>query len=110
MARVRACGGEFYAEPVEQLPNGDWIMRSLQHGNRVSPGTMVKVKAGEVLDQNAMPETDGMAQITAAMAKERETIPSVESILRPIQEAAKPARAAEADAVTGERAVPFPKK
>jgi hypothetical protein len=120
MASVRVFGKQMTADPVTKFDNGDWLMRAHEHGPRNIADGEIRVRPDEILEMTEpvvvteyTPSPEAIASATAleaAMAKERETIPSVESILRPIQEAAKPVRAAEAAAVTGERAGPFPKK
>lgn len=85
MARIRWQGQEFRAEPVRQLPNGNWIMRAQSHGARFGIGTEIEVTPGEVLEMAAAESpadpTAGLSQLEAAMATERETLPSPQQII-----------------------------
>ena len=107
MARVRWHGSEYVMEPLRQFDNGDWLMRAKSHGPRFVPGTEVRVTPAEIIEMAAdeAPASNGQAELEAALAKERAAIPSVESILKPIQDAAKVERAKEADALVGESVV-----
>jgi hypothetical protein len=111
MAKVRFDKDIISAKPISQeATTGDWLMEAQQHGPRYSPGTVIRIPEGDVLhmDDSEKPANDGQAQLEAAMAQERKTLPSPAEMLAKIAEAAKPVRAAEADAVSGERARPFP--
>ena len=69
MATVSWNGAKFYAAPVQELPNGDWLMKMQQHGPRFSIGTTVRIKASEIIELASaeMPPTDGAAELQAAM-------------------------------------------
>lgn len=88
MARIRWDGKVFNAEPVRQLANGNWIMRAQAHGARYSVGTEIEVAPGEIVEMaEPMRETTdvahptGLADLEAAMATERETLPSPQSVI-----------------------------
>jgi len=94
MARVRFAGITLTADPVEQKANGKWLMRARSHTGRTSPGTMIEVEQGEILEMAAaempgyapLPEDlhlgpipadkIGLAELEKAMAEERKTLPS----------------------------------
>lgn len=88
MARVRWFGTEFTATPVEQLPNGDWRMMAREHTGRTAPGTIVVVKQTEIVpgtmsaDDAAPDPAAGLAALDAAMAKEREALPSPAELIK----------------------------
>lgn len=79
MARVRWHGTEFRADPIRQLPNGNWLMEAREHGPRFSIGTEIEVRQGEIVEMAAaeMPASPdaGLKELEAGMAKERETLP-----------------------------------
>lgn len=80
MALIRWQGFEFHAEPIKQLPNGNYVMRAMQHGPRFVPGTEVEVTQHEIIEM-ASAETppthaEGLAALEAAMAEERKTVPT----------------------------------
>lgn len=84
MARVRIANHELVATPIEQLPNGNWLMRAEQHGPRWVPGTTVWVLKKDVLEMAAAEipaPAESQAQLEAAMAAERETITPVAELL-----------------------------
>lgn len=80
MARIRWHNQEFTADPIRQLPNGNWLMRSKQHGARFTVGSEIEVKQSEVMEMAAaeMPpsEAESMAALELAMAEERKTLPT----------------------------------
>lgn len=85
MARVRWDGKVFNAEPVRQMANGNWIMRAQAHGARYSVGTEIEVTPGEIVemstDTQVVSAQAGIADLEAAMAAERETLPSPQSVI-----------------------------
>lgn len=83
MARVRWHGHEFTADPIRQLPNGDWLMKTKGHGPRFTFGTEVMVKPDEIVEMAAAetPPSDGLAELEAAMAEERKTLTPVAELL-----------------------------
>lgn len=87
MARVRWFGTEFFATPIRQLPNGDWLMRSAEHGARFSTGTELLVRQNEIVELAAAelpPEETAKKSaepLQAAMDAEREQLPSVQSLV-----------------------------
>lgn len=81
MARVQWHGQNFNATPIEQYPNGDWLMESLAHGPRISVGTRIRVTSKEIIEMAAA-ETppnpaESAATLETAMADERKTLPSI---------------------------------
>jgi hypothetical protein len=82
---------------------------------RFFPGKVILVEQKQIIEMSAaempeqMPSDDGFAKLQAEMDKGKDERPSVESILRPLQERARTVRAAQAEAVAGERPRPFPK-
>lgn len=84
MARVRCMGAEFTATPVRDLGDGDWIMRSHEHGTRFTVGTEFLARAHEILSMDetpAPPPAVSQANLEAAMAQERTKLPTVEELL-----------------------------
>lgn len=85
MARVRWHGTEFYADPVRQLPNGNWLMIAKQHGPRFTIGTEIEVMQAEVVEMAAA-ETppsyaESIAALELAMAEERKALPSPQELI-----------------------------
>lgn len=84
MARIKWDGKPFSAAPVKQLSNGDWLMRALEHGPRFTVGTMLQVKKLDIisLDDKDTPDPAARAaELEAAMAEERKTLPTVAELL-----------------------------
>jgi len=85
MARIRWYGQEFTAEPIKQLPNGNWLMRSKEHGARFVPGTEIEVRQSEIIEMAAAEKpTDpkaSLGMLEAAMAEERKTLTPVTELL-----------------------------
>jgi hypothetical protein len=79
MARVRLFGTEFNADPLYKVEGG-WIMRSHAHTSRCSQGTNIFVSHAEIIEMAAAeqpgPVPPGEDHLEAAMAAERETLPS----------------------------------
>jgi hypothetical protein len=77
MARVRLFGTEFDADPLYEMPDG-WMMRSHHQTNRCAVGTTIFVRHSEIVEWSAaqIPAPDP----EAAMATERETLPSFAEI------------------------------
>jgi hypothetical protein len=76
MARVRLFGAEFNADPLYKVEGG-WIMRSRAHTSRCSQGTNIFVSNAEIIEMAAAgPVPPGEDHLEAAMAAERETLPS----------------------------------
>lgn len=90
MASIRWGGSVYSAEPIEQLPNGNWRMKALEHGPRFSVGTILEMKQNEIIEIAAaeMPPDPAAsaAALERAMAEERKTLPSVGELL--VQKAA----------------------
>jgi hypothetical protein len=92
MATIRIFGATVTADPVEQTPAGDWLMRVKQHTSRTAPGTVVLVKKSEIVEMAAaeMPVTSSdlapadpggsLAELEAGMATERKTLPTFTEI------------------------------
>jgi hypothetical protein len=74
MARVRLFGTEFNADPLYEMPGG-WMMRSRAHTPRCSRGTAIFVSHAEIVEMWAA-EQPPADNVNAAMAKERESLPS----------------------------------
>ena len=98
MARIRFAGEEIYATPIAQLADGTWLMRSESHFARGIPGTEILVRAADVIDMKAVGNSvdSGQGALEAAMAKERESLPSVKDLLKTVQTEAPQKRAADA--------------
>lgn len=91
MALVQWHGSRFYARPIERLPEG-WIMESLEHGARVSPGTRILVQESEIVDADAMPSrVRTLADLEADLADERKRLPSIQRLLDQYREKMKEA-------------------
>jgi hypothetical protein len=76
MARVRLFGAEFNADPLYKVEGG-WIMRSRAHTSRCSQGTNIFVSNAEIIEMAAAEQVPpGEDHLEAAMAAERETLPS----------------------------------
>ncbi len=113
MARIRAFGATFHAEPLEDLGNGTYRMCAREHTTRTSPGTIIIVAKAEILEMSAAetpgpgttvqpsapaPSNAGLATVEAAMAAERKTLPSfAEATRRNTQAKAAPAVSVPAD-------------
>jgi hypothetical protein len=81
--RFRWHGTEFAGELIRTLENGAHIVRTLTHGSRFAPGTEIEVQPNEVVSLDApadAPEPDTKA-LDAAMAAEREALPSVKEVI-----------------------------
>jgi hypothetical protein len=81
MARVNLFGQEFRAEPIECRQDGSWKMRALEHTPRTFPGTIIEVRQSEIIEMAAAEAPDvsrekGLAELEAAMAEERKTLPT----------------------------------
>lgn len=84
MARVRWFGTEFIADPIEERPDGSWLMRSREHTGRLSVGTEFVAKPKEIIEMAAAeipPPAISMAALEAAMAEERKLLPSPQSLI-----------------------------
>ncbi len=84
MARIQWHGSQFTVEPIEQLPNGDWLMKSLEHGPRFTVGTKIQVKQADIISMDAaeMPDVAGSAtKLEQALIEERKTLPTVREVL-----------------------------
>lgn len=80
MARVRLFGQEFNADLVKDNGDGTWQAISREHTGRSAPGTTITVSQSEIVEAAAaeLPPSPAASQsaLDAAMAKERETLPS----------------------------------
>jgi hypothetical protein len=84
MALIRAFGQTFLADLVKDLGNGKWQAIARADTGRTAPGTTLIVSQSEIVDahMDAPPSSsDGPSDLEAAMAKERETLPSPESLI-----------------------------
>lgn len=83
MAKVRWGSTVFEAKPIEQLPNGIWVMEALVHGPRFTVGGQVHVQPDEVMDwgEASVDVAQSAAELDKAMAEERKTLPPVETLL-----------------------------
>ena len=99
MARVRLGSILLTADPVEQKPNGNWLMRARQHTARTSPGTLIEIASKDVIEMAAaeMPgsapqpedlsigpvpeEKIDWASLEKAMADERATLPTAAELI-----------------------------
>lgn len=70
MARVRFGGATLSAEPVMQLPNGDWLMRAMGRSARFEKGDSIRVKPYEIIEMAAAEMPDG-AQAAPAIATQK---------------------------------------
>lgn len=98
MARIRWHGSEHEAEPIQELPNGNWLMKAQEHGARFAIGTLIEVKPGEIvtMDKGTPNPAATPAALEVAMAEERKTLPSVRELL--MKRAANEAKQAAAKA------------
>lgn len=91
MARVTWNGETFTAKPISQNADGTWLMEAEQHTARTVPGTHITVQAKEIvagsMDTTAQPANDGQAQLEAAMAEERKTLPDPAALIKQAQAA-----------------------
>lgn len=80
MAKISWNGTPYTAEPVEELANGDWHMRMQQHGPRFTVGTVILVKAKDILELAAaeMPPAPeaSVAALQVAMDADKATRPT----------------------------------
>ncbi len=79
MARIRLFGTIYNAKPIEERPDGSWIMAALEHGPRFTIDTPLHVLKGEIVEMAAAeiplsPEAS-FAAVEAAMAEERKALP-----------------------------------
>jgi hypothetical protein len=88
MARVRLFGTIFNADPIEELPNGDWRMRARSHTGRTAPGTEFVAKQSEIVEMAAAEKpadgadhADGLGTLETGMAEERKTLPTVQDLI-----------------------------
>lgn len=88
MARIRWEGKqEIWATPIKLLPSGNWLMKAHSHGDRFTAGSEIIVTPDQILNMDAVrPVLDdqaaaSLAQLEAAMATERETLPSPQSVI-----------------------------
>lgn len=86
MARIRWHGATFSADPIRELPNGNWLMRAREHGPRFTAGTEIEVTKNEILEMAAAelpPDPDESRKaLDAAMEEERKTLPPVADLLK----------------------------
>lgn len=99
MALVRFDGGQVRCKLIGQDKNGDWLCRSLQHAPRLSMNTRFCVKAGDVIERDqpevitslrdvsptfdaAAAQLESQGHLEAAMAAERETLPTVKQVMK----------------------------
>src|ERR1035437_5337542 len=80
MAKISWNGTPYNAEPVGELANGDWHMRMQQHGPRFTIGTVVLVKAKDIIETPAAetppaPEAS-VAALQAAMDADKAARPT----------------------------------
>lgn len=76
----------FGAVPVQQLSNGDWLMRTLESGARFTVGTMIQVKEADIVKGTLYEDTKAdpgarAAELEAALAEERKGLPTVAELL-----------------------------
>lgn len=93
MAKVKFDGQVVDCSKVRRVDGSDdWIMSSRQHAMRLSPGSHFRVTQDEIISMideiegDAVPDA-GLRDVEAAMARERETLPSVRQVIaegRPI--------------------------
>ena len=79
MAKISWNGTPYFAEPVEELPGGDWHMRMQQHGPRFAVGTIARIPAKDIIEMASaeMPPVDtGLAALQAAMDADKATRPT----------------------------------
>jgi hypothetical protein len=85
MAIINWHGKEYVGEPVRQAENGQWIFRMQQHGPRWAAGAEIQVKQSEIVEMAAaetpMVRDAGAAALEADMARERETLPTVQDLI-----------------------------
>lgn len=85
MARIQWHGHTFTAKPIKELPDGGWLMEAQEHGARFTIGTKIKVQKREIIELASAempPSPDaGLAQLEAAMAEERKTLPTPAEII-----------------------------
>ena len=92
MAQVKIFGALVNADPVEELANGDWKMRSRAHTPRLAPGTIFIAKKAEIVEMAAAemaPDTNspGLAALEAGMAEERKTLPTPQELIAQVRAA-----------------------
>lgn len=83
MAIVRFDEERVRADPIRKQGNG-WLMKSLQHAGRLSVGTEFFVFDDDIItmvDTVGRPD-HGRATLEAAMAAERETLPTPAQVIR----------------------------
>jgi len=84
MATIRWGGATYAAKPLRRRDNGDWEMQALEHGPRFVPGTVIVVKASDVVDmKDAAPPgpIESLNKLIKALDAERKELPSIQSLL-----------------------------
>lgn len=92
MPRVQWHGQTFSAKLIETNPDGSHVMEAQEHGARFTLGTRILVKPSEVISVDEAPAptpTQSAAALQAAMDKERETLPTVDELLKQLATEAK---------------------
>jgi hypothetical protein len=91
MALISWHGKIYVGEPVRLLEDGKtWEFKMRQHGPRWAAGMVIHVKQDEIVEMAAaetpMVRDAGQAALEADMAKERETLPSVQDLIASARE------------------------
>lgn len=79
-------GNQYIGEPVRVLDDGvTWEFKMRQHGPRWAAGMIIHVKQPDIIEMAAA-ETPivrdaGIAELEAGMARDRETLPTVQDLL-----------------------------
>lgn len=85
MARIRWHGQDYTAEPVRQINDTTWRFKMRDHGPRWHAGAEIDVPQNDIIEMAAaetpMIRDAGQAALDAAMAAERETLPTVQELL-----------------------------
>lgn len=87
MARIRwTDGNQYIGDPVRLLDDGvTWEFKMRQHGPRWAAGSAIHVKQADIVEMAAaetpMVRDAGQAELEADMARDRETLPTVQDLL-----------------------------
>jgi hypothetical protein len=86
VALINWHGKEYVGEPMRLLEDGKtWRFKMHQHGPRWAAGAEIDVRQSEIVEMAAaetpMVRDAGAAALEADMAKERETLPTVQELI-----------------------------
>ncbi len=85
MARIRWHGAEYTCKPVRQVSDTVWRFKMRDHGPRWAAGSEIEVAQNDIVEMAAaelpIVRDASLAALDAAMAAERQTLPTVQELL-----------------------------